>query len=169
MHLPLLWLTTRRLCLTCDITCKQKRNLKETQPNNNHPTDKNSTPKVRQLLKDSASADKLPENSKRQSAQTLILEPANPQKDKDYYRKERQLHKHCLIHPEKSPWNNIQKATNGWRYRQGRELAGKTTRRRIRRWGQSPKSAANGPHLSGARGVGWFIGRGCSLFPRAAI
>jgi len=30
---------------------------------------------------------------------------------------------------------------NGRRYRQGRELAGKTTRRRIRRWGLNPESA----------------------------
>jgi hypothetical protein len=43
---------------------------------------------------------------------------------------------------------------NGWRYRQGRDLADKTTRRRIRRWGQSPESVGKSPHLSGARGVG---------------
>jgi hypothetical protein len=46
------------------------------------------------------------------------------------------------------------KAPNGWRYRQGRDLAGKTTRRRIRLLGLNRGSAAKGPHLSGARGVG---------------
>ena len=48
---------------------------------------------------------------------------------------------------------------NGRRYRQGRELAGKTTRRRIRRWGQNPESVGERPHLSGARDV-------CDLFAR---
>ena len=42
---------------------------------------------------------------------------------------------------------------NGWRYRQGRDLAGKTTRRRIRRLGPLPWKCGRGPHLSGARGV----------------
>ena len=46
---------------------------------------------------------------------------------------------------------------NGRRYRQARELAGKTTRRRIRRWGHFPESAGNAPHLSGARGVGQVL------------
>jgi hypothetical protein len=44
---------------------------------------------------------------------------------------------------------------NGRRYRQGRELADKATRRRIRRWGRDPESVGESPHLSGARGVGW--------------
>jgi hypothetical protein len=43
---------------------------------------------------------------------------------------------------------------NGWRYRQGRELAGKAARRRIRRLGLNPWKCGRGPHLSGARGVG---------------
>jgi len=43
---------------------------------------------------------------------------------------------------------------NGRRYWQVRELAGKTTRRRIRRWGRIPKSEGESPHLSSARGVG---------------
>jgi hypothetical protein len=42
------------------------------------------------------------------------------------------------------------KQANGRRYRQGRDLADKTTRRRIRRWGRFPESAAERPHLSGA-------------------
>jgi hypothetical protein len=42
---------------------------------------------------------------------------------------------------------------NGWRYRQGRDLAGKATRRRIRRLGLNPESVGECPHLSGARGV----------------
>ena len=46
---------------------------------------------------------------------------------------------------------------NGWLYRKKRALAGKTTRRRIRRWGRFPASAAECPHLSGARGVGWLF------------
>jgi hypothetical protein len=46
---------------------------------------------------------------------------------------------------------------NGWRYRQGRELAGKPTRRRIRGWSQRPESAGKAPHLSGARGVGQVL------------
>ncbi len=35
-------------------------------------------------------------------------------------------------------------------YRQARDLADKTTRRRIRRWRLNPESAAERPHLSGA-------------------
>lgn len=46
---------------------------------------------------------------------------------------------------------------NGWRYRQVRDLAGKTTRRRIRRWGQNPESVGESPHLSGGRGVGQVL------------
>jgi hypothetical protein len=46
---------------------------------------------------------------------------------------------------------------NGWRYRQARDLADKTTRRRIRRWGQNPESVGECPHLSGARGVGRIL------------
>jgi hypothetical protein len=42
---------------------------------------------------------------------------------------------------------------NGRRYRQGRDLADGATRRRIRRWDRLPESAAERPHLSGARGV----------------
>ena len=42
---------------------------------------------------------------------------------------------------------------NGRRYRQGRDLADKTIRRRIRRWGCDPESVGDSPHLSGARGV----------------
>jgi len=45
-------------------------------------------------------------------------------------------------------------APNGWRYRQGRDVAGKTARRRIRHWGRFPESVGSRPHLSGARGVG---------------
>jgi len=43
---------------------------------------------------------------------------------------------------------------NGWRYRQGRDVADKATRCRIRRWDRLPESAGKRPHLSGARGVG---------------
>jgi len=32
---------------------------------------------------------------------------------------------------------------NGWRYRQGRDLADKTTRRRIRRWDRIPESVGS--------------------------
>jgi hypothetical protein len=47
-------------------------------------------------------------------------------------------------------------------YRQGRDLAGKAIRRRIRPpaprswrgWSQNPESVGECPHLSGARGVG---------------
>ena len=49
------------------------------------------------------------------------------------------------------------KAPNGRRYRQGRELAGKATRRRIRRWELNPESVGESPHLSGARGVGQVL------------
>jgi len=42
---------------------------------------------------------------------------------------------------------------NGLRYRQVREVARKTTRRRIRRWGRISESVGECPHLSGARGV----------------
>jgi hypothetical protein len=42
---------------------------------------------------------------------------------------------------------------NGWRYQQGRDLAGKTTRRRIRRWDPNPRKCSECRHLSGARGV----------------
>jgi hypothetical protein len=45
---------------------------------------------------------------------------------------------------------------NGRRYRQGRDVAGKAARRRIRRWGKNPESVGERPHLSGARGVGRF-------------
>ena len=54
-------------------------------------------------------------------------------------------------------WMYVQETSvlcaNGLRYRQGRELAEKATRRRIRRWGRFPESAGSAPHLSGARGV----------------
>jgi hypothetical protein len=46
---------------------------------------------------------------------------------------------------------------NSRRYRQGRDLADKATRRRIRRWGRDLESAAERPHLSGARGVGLVL------------
>jgi hypothetical protein len=46
---------------------------------------------------------------------------------------------------------------NGWRYRQGRDLADKATRRRTCRWCRSPESAGSRPHLSGARGVGQVL------------
>jgi len=42
------------------------------------------------------------------------------------------------------------KQANGWRYRQGRDLADEATRRRIRRWGLNPESVGECPHLSGA-------------------
>jgi hypothetical protein len=45
------------------------------------------------------------------------------------------------------------KRLTDWRYRQGRDLADKATRRRIRRWGLNPESVGECPHLSGARGV----------------
>jgi len=45
-------------------------------------------------------------------------------------------------------------AANGWRYRQVRDLAKKTTRCRIRRCGRIPESVGESPHLSGARDVG---------------
>ena len=48
----------------------------------------------------------------------------------------------------------LKELPNGWRYRQGRDLAGKATRRRIRRWGLNPESVGECPHLSGARGAG---------------
>ena len=54
-------------------------------------------------------------------------------------------------------------APNGRRYRQGRDVAGKATRRRIRRWGLNPESAAERPHLSGARGVGQVLQDGFEL------
>ncbi len=41
-------------------------------------------------------------------------------------------------------------APNGWRYRQARDLAEKAARRRIRRWGRSPESVGERPHLSGS-------------------
>ena len=49
---------------------------------------------------------------------------------------------------------------NGMRYRQGRDVAGKTARRRIRLRSRLPESAANGPHLSGAYHPGALTGRG---------
>ena len=49
-------------------------------------------------------------------------------------------------------------AANGWRYRQVRDVADKAARRRIRRLGLNPESAGKAPHLSGARGVGPFLG-----------
>jgi hypothetical protein len=52
---------------------------------------------------------------------------------------------------------NLPKPANGRRYRQGRDVADKTTRRQIRRWGQKPESADERPHLSGARGVGQVL------------
>ena len=36
-------------------------------------------------------------------------------------------------------------------------MAGKAARSRIRRWGQSPESVGERPHLSGARGVGQVL------------
>jgi hypothetical protein len=51
---------------------------------------------------------------------------------------------------------SISLQANGKRYRQGRELADKATKRQIRRWGQNPESVGESPHLSGARGVGRF-------------
>lgn len=45
-----------------------------------------------------------------------------------------------------------QEQPNGYRYRQGRDLADKATRRQICRWGQNPESVGNAPHLSGVRG-----------------
>ena len=42
---------------------------------------------------------------------------------------------------------------NGRRYRQGRDLADKATRRRIRRLRLNLESVGERPHLSGARGV----------------
>ena len=53
-----------------------------------------------------------------------------------------------------APLGLVGMVPNGWRYRQGRDLAEKATRRRIRRWGRLPESAGKAPHLSGARGVG---------------
>jgi hypothetical protein len=46
---------------------------------------------------------------------------------------------------------------NGRRYRQGRDLAEKATRCRIRRWGQNPESVGECPHLSDALGVRQFL------------
>jgi len=54
-------------------------------------------------------------------------------------------------------------APNGRRYRQGRELADKATRRRIRLLGPLTESAAERPHLSGARGVGRILQDGFEL------
>jgi len=46
---------------------------------------------------------------------------------------------------------------NGRRYRQGRDLAEKATRRRIRLLGPLTRKCGPRPHLSGARGVRHFL------------
>jgi hypothetical protein len=65
--------------------------------------------------------------------------------------------------------NFVNEGPNGWRYRQGRDVADKTTRCRIRRWGLNPESVGESPHLSGARGVGQILQDGFEFELDASI
>jgi len=66
------------------------------------------------------------------------------------------LQQRAELNPEYTAWSAPEKrrrSYNGWHYRQGRDMAGKAARRRIRRLGPLPRKCGQRPHVSGARGV----------------